>query len=183
MKTSISTHTQILTCLGAALLMTLVGVGMISKHLIHSFEVYQKNQLPLQKIAEADQLSLSNKVTLAQLTQKANVYQPDKVEVQSHLQFVDYLSKACNEHQLQMVSMPKETTKEIENYIISEEKFSLRGSFRNVLNLIYQLEYQDRIGRLTYLVLERKVIRTLGKQRQYLIVDVTLKRVENQQKI
>ncbi|MEM6766902.1 MAG: hypothetical protein AAF655_18340 [Bacteroidota bacterium] len=183
MKTKLPKHIIILLSLGLGLLISLGGVGMLSQRLLDAYQQYQDDQLPLRKITEAEALSLSNQVELAQLTQRANIYQPHKVEVRSHLQFVDYLSKACANQHVKLVSMPKETAKNIENYIISEEQFSIQGSFRNILNLIYQVEFQDRIGRLSYLTIERKVIRSLGKQRQILIADISLKRVENQQKL
>ena len=93
-----------------------------------------------------------------------------------------YAERLCRAYRLSITGLPQEEKQQLEGYEISEEKLSVEGSLSNILQLIYRIEYLDKVASISGATLERKTIRQKGKPRHLLLAHLGLRRLNTTKK-
>lgn len=176
--TRVGFHKRILIGLAFLLLIGLVLFIQLWGKGKASWEAYQLNQLPLQKLERADVLLHQQRATLESLTADIQEGGGSQVQIRDHFQFVEYLTQESEKSGVNMLSFPLESKEEISGYELVEEQFSIEGKLPAIMHFLYQIEVQDKIGRIVYLNVERKEIRIRARRVTVLVGDIKLNRVQ-----
>lgn len=144
-----------------------------------SWQQYQQIRPQLDQLARAPQLMRQQQ---QQIEAAKVVFQRQQAQVQvdSHLDFVSYLNKQSQALQLNVVSLPTVSYDKQASYHLASEVFSVEGGYQQILQLLYAMEYADRLGRIDHVHVERQRHLIGGKRHTYLVAHCTLIRFEAQ---
>lgn len=131
------------------------------------------------RLAEADLEIVNRQVELKLLGDEIGRIQRPGVELADQVAFMAYLDTICQVRGLTLVRLPEEEVEQKEGFGIVKTEFQVEGMFHDILNLIYQLEYTDRVGSVGYVDLERKSVRVEDGRMDVLLGRVRLNRMLN----
>ena len=171
--------------LGLTGLVILTGYILLIRSGESLWDSYKSYDLLSQKLERLDQGEMLKKQKALEIkTLKASLsrIQPAGKRLRSHLDFVAYAERLCRVQKLSITGLPQEEKQQWQGYEISEEKLSVEGQLSNILRMIYQIEYLDRVASISQATLERKTIRQHGKPRHLLLAHLSLRRLNTTEK-
>ncbi|MEM8897293.1 MAG: hypothetical protein AAGC85_04280 [Bacteroidota bacterium] len=174
----LSFHIRILVGLGVSLVLCLILIAQFGRIGKVAWENYQLHQQPLQKIASADILLQEQRVELEKLTSRSQQNGNRLTPLNSHFQFVEYLTQKSQQQGVKMISLPTEKKEILSGYELIEDHFSVSGKLPAIMRFLYQLEVEDQVGRMVYLNVERRKIRIRANQRILLVADIKINRIQ-----
>jgi hypothetical protein len=145
-----------------------------------AYDIHTKTQDLKSKTAliqDADLEIVTRQVKLKELSTRIRTLQETRKELPTHIALMQYIEAQCDTHQVQMIQLPKETLQTIEGYTIAQVDFSVSGTFHHILNLLYQIEAQDRIGSIAKADLELKTLRMADDRQKLLVATIRLNRL------
>lgn len=162
-----------------AALTVLMGTTVIL-HLLklpQIYKNYQQASVQLLQIEQADQIIQDLVKKTEQLQEKTGAFDSSQIPIHRHLDFVKYLESRSREKNIRMIALPKEEKMNTPGFQVSKESFSLESGLTNILDLLHSLEWQDKIGSIAYLDLNKRQIQTGSARKQILVADVELQRL------
>lgn len=99
------------------------------------------------------------------------------VEIESHVQFLEYMENLCSKHELRLLSLPQERVDTMDRYQIASIRFRLEGSYHNLIAMIYQLEHVDRAASVNRCDLHQEQIREMENKKTILVGDLEVNRM------
>ncbi len=157
--------------LGGLVLLSLLLLTYLFPQLVQQVQAYQAAQNRyVQTLNAPDQLR-EQQASLADLSAKIKPFQSQSPVRKTHLNFAQYLDQLCKAQQLRQVSLPETVPTPAEGSPQPLIRFTLEGSYANLLRGLYQLEIVDRVGTIPLLRLQT---RTLRRQQQILLAEVHL---------
>ncbi len=171
MKAQLSKMALIGLCL-LLLISTLQSLSQ-GQQLYRSFTQWQAIKPVWEQAESAPRRLEMSKAKLQALSQSFKLSN-QKLDITKAWDLVQYLEAFCEDKELILTRLPVVQQKTIADIEVINTQFSLEGSLLDILRLLYQMEYQDRLGELTQLELKTDFIRKNGKKRQYLFAHVTL---------
>lgn len=90
--------------------------------------------------------------------------------------FSQYLETICTRYSVKILSLPGDISSPPKNNQAITTNFSLQGSFRDIVQVLYHLEVVDRAGKITHLRWFREKIFLKGKREEFLVAQVEMKR-------
>lgn len=164
--------------LGVGILLCLILLIQLWRGGREAWETYQLQQRPLARIEQADILLQEQRRELEELTASIQRSGGRQAPITNHFQFVEYLTQQSEQHGVKMLSLPIEKKEALSGYEMIEEHFSVEGKLPSLMHFLYQLEVEDKVGRLVYLNIERKEIRIRARKRTVLMADIKLNRIQ-----
>ncbi len=171
-------HIRILAGLGVAILLCLIMLIQLWTGGKEKWDTYQLQQGPLERIVRADILLQEQRRKLENLSASIQKGGERQAPITSHFQFVEYLSRKSEQYGVKMLSLPIEKKETLSGYEMIEEHFSIEGKLPSLMQFLYQLEVEDKVGRMIYLNLERKEIRIRTRKRTVLMADIKINRIQ-----
>lgn len=139
-------------------------------------ELEQKTAL----IEDADLEIVNRQVRLKELGAEISQLQSTGLKISSHAGFMDYVEKQCAELDLQLFVLPRESVEKLEGYRVAEIEFAVEGMYHDILNLMYQMEFKDRVGSVSYVRMERKSVRIRNTRKDILLATIRINRLLNE---
>ena len=144
---------------------------------VDSYQGYHELQTRVNMLKHADDRLHAQTLQLKQLALRAQQMRSPSVKIEGHLDFVGYLEDVCQQQGVKIISHPQESSEQVADFSLADERFSLQGKLPALLKVIYQLEYQDRVGTIVYSSLVRELVGFGGSRKQLLLAHIQLKRL------
>ena len=165
--------------LGGVLLLLLLLLIQNCRQSWQEIGLYSSLDTRMDTLSGADSLLRKQQLLLQKLSFSARELGGKTLEVDSHLTFGTYLDSLCRKHGLTIVSLPQESLENTGSFTISSERFHLSGRFHDIVQVLYQLEYEDRIGSIGTSQLKTQTIRNGRNKQTILLADIELKRLHH----
>lgn len=162
--------------LGGLVFFLLLGIVSI-QNVSHFRARYTQLSSHVYEIDHADEILLDQQISLKQLEQQLLQLKPNRVEIHSHNHFVQYAESICATHEVKLVSLPVEEVSLQGEYRVARISFSLEGAFHNLIQVLYEIEQQDRVASIQHLHVRTEEIRQSAQKKRFLIVDVVMNRL------
>ncbi|MEM7036792.1 MAG: hypothetical protein AAF570_07430 [Bacteroidota bacterium] len=141
-------------------------------------ELEQKTAL----VKDADLEIVQRQVKLKSLGQEIQAVQQVGKELSSHIELMEYVDSLCLDYGLELIRLPEEEIQEVGGYSVAHARFSVTGTYRDIVGLLFHLETKDRIGSVAYANVERQTIRVRNVRREMLVATFGINRLINERK-
>ncbi len=142
-----------------------------------TIQLYNENEVLENNLAEASvapSIILKSKEELRVLDQYLRAYAFDSLINQELL--LAEVSDFCMKNNLIIYSFPHHTSQEKKNFVIHTNVIEAKGSYKNLLNLVYYLEQEIKIGRISSVKFERFLEKKTKKA--YLTVKIYVQSIQ-----
>ena len=148
---------------GGLLWLTIVFVG----YLMPTFALWRSNQAQVQALIALQQAPEQMKQLTAQARADAWLMRSYRIDTTRHEgEMLDQLSRTAQRYSVTLASLSHGEPTTHAGYQVQLRVAKLRGSFRNLVQAIYSLEYEHPVGRLSSV---RFVLEEDRKQRRYFL--------------
>lgn len=116
----------------------------------NTVQLYQDNKRIESKITKAENAPkgiAELRKSLDGLNEKLNHYLIDTLKEHQHT--LEIVSEFCYKKKLVVKELPKRMITVEEDFTILTSALTIEGTYVNLLSLLYELEYRQRLGRLT----------------------------------
>jgi|GEM_PF-2954505 len=141
------------------------------------YQQYQQLLASVKDIQQADAIILQQEETRNQLDKAVGRLKPGSQKVLGHNSFIQYVEQLCETHNVRLVSLPREYIRKMGRYEVAEIQVSFEGSYKNILKVLFQIEYADRLASTQKLDLHMEEIRQDYERVSYLVADITFNRL------
>jgi Tfp pilus assembly protein PilO len=128
-------------------------------------------------VATADRQLQVHQEMLNALDSRILQVQQVHVQIESHVQFLDYMENLCKKHELRLLSLPQERVDTLDRYQIASIRFKLEGSYHHLTQMIYELEQVDRVASLSHCELRQETIREMENKKTILVAEIEVNRM------
>ena len=169
-------HKYALPTILIVLIAGLLGLFQLMSDFRKTLIIHQNLQTQAKSIENAPNILARQSHQLELMANQRDELNVQQKQLGDHHAFSKYLENLCQQHKLRLVSLPEEEI--LDGNGLAQEQFEVEGSLRNLLQLIHQLEYKDRIGRIKAAGLARQYIGVGRNRRSFLIAKLELLRFE-----
>lgn len=174
------TRQNVLICVSVLLVLLLVYLVPFAQQFWETWQRMERSNRLVEKVETAPDLLIQQHRQLRQLAQQVDQLQSQSVQLQTHVDFVQYLEALCREHRVKVVALPREQGQEVEGFHLIEESFSLEGDIFGLLTVLHTLEQIDRVGSLATFSLTRTSLSLFQQKQNILVATVSLHRLHTQ---
>ena len=173
------TPTRLLVMAGVCLCIGYTYTLSWSGQIWQNWKAYKTLQQKTRRIEQGPQILQQQSAHLIKLEQQAGQFQSPTLHIPDHLAFVEYLEEICRKRQVRIWALPQEKRKDLEGYVLSTEELSLEGKLKDILHILYQIEYTDQLASIAKANFERLSRRQNGKIHPLLVAHIELKRLNH----
>lgn len=163
---------------GAVILLLLFGYSLF--YLTQSYSLYQRHktlEASTSSIHRASQIISEQRSTLQKLDKEVQMLNSGNVEIRNHNHFIQYAEGVCNKYNVKLVSLPVEKVMQMGDYQIAEISLSFEGSYADILQALFQLEYTDKVANVKKMKMETQTVRKDSGKKTYLVASIVLNRL------
>jgi len=116
----------------------------------NTVHLYSDNNRLLAKIGKAENAPVAIaglRQSLEGLNNKLNHYLIDTTKDQQHL--LEVVSEFCHQHKLTVKELPQRKISKEKDFTIITSVLKIEGNYNNLLQLLHELEYTQKLGRLS----------------------------------
>lgn len=135
-----------LLLVGSLLACVLIYVVSLSQ----TWELYRANQaliLQVENARNAPAVILGLKKQLASYNRILKNFSSDTLRREDYI--LDQITNSCKRNGIRLVSLPVSNLSEQEDFLIETRMIKMKGSFINLLRVVYEAEHQFMVGRVS----------------------------------